>query len=653
MNLIIKTTALIFLLATSHIYAKQNVLVLHSYHEHLKWTSDVNKGMNSILDKKQDIEIYTEYMDTKRYVDKKHYNNILNLLQNKYANIKFDLILSSDNNAFDFLKHYNYSLFKETPVVFNGVNYLKKEDTKGFNNFTGINQVYDLEQNYKLIKKLHPDVKNIYTIVDTTTTGKVIKKEIKRLYNKFSDENINFEIIDDVTLDELKQKVKTFPKNSAILFTIFYRSKDNKYFEHTEILKIIKSITKTPIYGISDIHLRHGIIGGYLTSGFYHGKESALLGVDILNGKSVKNIPIQYKSPNKYMFEYDKIMQYGIDMKLLPKKSIISNRPVTFFELYKKEIFLILIIFFCMFSLIVVLLINIKKRKRVEAEIHELNAHLEDKVHIRTQELEESNDELEQTITSLKDTQKKLVKSEKMASLGGLVAGVAHEINTPVGTGLTGITHFLDITKKIKKDYDEENITEEEFKEYLILSQDLAETITLNLNTTANLVKSFKKISVDQTTEDKRVFEVKEYIDEILLSITNILKQTEIDITIECDEDIKIDSYPGAFSQIITNLIINSIRHGFDENEKGNIKIKVNKKENNLIVIYSDDGKGILEENLPKIFDPFFTTNRDHGGTGLGLNIIYNIVEYQLNGSIVCNSEYGVGVSFIIEFKID
>jgi len=264
-----------------------------------------------------------------------------------------------------------------------------------------------------------------------------------------------------------------------------------------------------------------------------------------------------------------------------------------------------------------------------------------------------SNEKLEHSLENLKLTQEKLLESKKMASLGGLVAGIAHEINTPVGIGLTGVTHFLHLTENIKKDYESENMSREEFEKYINISSDLANQINLNLIRTAHLVKSFKQIAVDQTSEEKRLFNLKNYVNEVLLSINSITKKTNLQISISCDDDIEINSYPGIFSQIVSNFIINSIRHAYKEKEKGNISIFITKDDDVVKLIYTDDGCGIPKENLEKIFEPFFTTNRDGGGTGLGLNIIYNIVNNILKGTIHCESKEGQGTKFIITILID
>ena len=260
-------------------------------------------------------------------------------------------------------------------------------------------------------------------------------------------------------------------------------------------------------------------------------------------------------------------------------------------------------------------------------------------------------EELQKTIKELKLMQTQLIESEKMAALGGLVAGVAHEINTPVGNGITGITHLVDITESISEKYKYDDISEDEFEEYLKTSSDLSTMISINLQKTAHLVKSFKQVAVDQSTEEKRIFNLKDYLNEVLFSLSPITQKTKLSIILNCDDRLVINSYPGAFSQVISNLIINSIRHGYKEKQVGSILIIASKYMDSLKITYKDDGCGISKDNLEKIFDPFFTTNRKAGGTGLGLNIIQNIIVKNLKGTITCMSEKNHGVEFTIKIS--
>jgi len=267
--------------------------------------------------------------------------------------------------------------------------------------------------------------------------------------------------------------------------------------------------------------------------------------------------------------------------------------------------------------------------------------------------IEQSHVQLEESISELKQAQQQLVETEKMASLGGLVAGIAHEINTPVGIGLTAITHFSHLSHSITQKYQQNKMTKQAFDDFLAATSESAGIINRNLERTADLVKSFKQISVDQSSDERRTFNVNNYVDEILLSINHVTKKSQVNITLECEESLVINSYPGAFSQILSNLILNSTIHGYPNNEAGDILINISQQDDTITLIYHDDGKGISSEDLPKIFHPFFTTNRDHGGSGLGLNIIYNIVTNRLMGTIICNSEQGGGVEFIIRFEVE
>lgn len=284
---------------------------------------------------------------------------------------------------------------------------------------------------------------------------------------------------------------------------------------------------------------------------------------------------------------------------------------------------------------------DISDRKALEQEILTHNLALQS-----------TNKELEKSLEHLNQAQSQLIESEKLASLGELVAGVAHEINTPVGIGLTGISHFSAITEDINKRYDDKTMSKKDFEKYLDQATSVAHLVLRNLERTAELVSSFKQVSVDQTSEEQRQFEMHEYVNEILVSLSNILKHTNLDIRLHCKKPLTIRSYPGAFSQILSNLIINSNIHGYPDKESGIIDIDIKLVEDRLIIVYQDDGKGISTRNLPKIFDPFYTTNRENGGSGLGLNIIYNIITSQLHGSIKCESQLGSGVTFTISYPI-
>jgi two-component system sensor histidine kinase ChiS len=295
-----------------------------------------------------------------------------------------------------------------------------------------------------------------------------------------------------------------------------------------------------------------------------------------------------------------------------------------------------------------------KKVKERTTELHKANTILEEQkeeIQVTNEELFQQKEELQATLENLQQTQEQLIESKKMAALGGLVAGVAHEINTPVGITITAASGLIEETKKMADLYKENKISKAEFKDYLNSTNQSVKLILTNMERTATMIQSFKQVSVDQSTENKRSFKLKSYTEDVIRSLYPKLKNRKININLNIDEELEIDSYPGAYSQIITNLVLNSITHGFGEKNKGKIELKANNKNGELIIEYKDNGKGISKENLKKIFNPFFTTNKKVG-TGLGMHIVYNLVTQKLKGSIECFSKTGQGILFNIQIPM-
>jgi signal transduction histidine kinase len=270
--------------------------------------------------------------------------------------------------------------------------------------------------------------------------------------------------------------------------------------------------------------------------------------------------------------------------------------------------------------------------------------------HQYRKDLETANKELKVSLETLERTRDQLVQSEKMAALGELVAGVAHEINTPVGVGVTAAS-FLDAkTQEFKKIYEKGELKRSELETYLQTVQEVSNSILINMERAAELISSFKQVAVDQSSENRRLFNLNEYISEILLSLRPRYKKTGHTIDVNCDADIELNSFPGAFSQILNNLIMNSLIHGFQEKDNGTIRIDIRRDNSTIVFIYEDDGKGMTREQKEKAFDPFYTTMRGKGGTGLGMSIVFNLVTQTLKGSIECETEPGSGVRFIMRF---
>ena len=285
-------------------------------------------------------------------------------------------------------------------------------------------------------------------------------------------------------------------------------------------------------------------------------------------------------------------------------------------------------------------------------EIAQLNESLEFRVAERTKELSEVNNMLAKTIDDLKQTQQSLIQSEKLASLGSLVAGVAHELNTPLGNALTMATTLDDRTREFIAESDS-GLKRSTLDNYIKLVQTSSPLIARNLMRASELITSFKHVAVDQTSSQRRSFDLKDCVDEIMLTLQPQFKRTTHSIDINIPAGIKLDSYPGPLGQVITNLTLNALIHGFEGIPKGIVRIgALNVDMERINITISDNGRGIPQKNLPRIFDPFFTTKLGAGGSGLGLNIVYSIVTGILGGSIEVSSNVDQGTTFTIVIPV-
>jgi PAS domain S-box-containing protein len=258
----------------------------------------------------------------------------------------------------------------------------------------------------------------------------------------------------------------------------------------------------------------------------------------------------------------------------------------------------------------------------------------------------------EDALIRLTAAQETLVVAEKMASLGQLVAGIAHEINTPLGTGLTAASLLAEKTEDLSKALATKDLRRSQLTDYLEVAQDCSGFILSNLTRAAELIQSFKQVAVDQTSDLRRDFDLRTTLDEILLSLRPRLKRGPHVIALDCPEGIAMDTRPGALVRVVTNLVVNALVHGLGEgpdDPPGSMTLAVMVDgPDHVTMTFSDTGRGIPRENLGRIFDPFFTTRRGEGGTGLGLNIVYNLVSQTLEGTITVNSVVGRGTTFTI-----
>ncbi len=247
---------------------------------------------------------------------------------------------------------------------------------------------------------------------------------------------------------------------------------------------------------------------------------------------------------------------------------------------------------------------------------------------------------------SLRNAQATLVQAEKMAALGGLVAGIAHEINTPIGSALTAATAFCEKVQIFSRLAAGALMRRSDLERFVAAAIQAGDHISVNIGRARELITSFKQVAVDQTSDVRRTFNLRQCLDDTLTSLHPRLRRAGVIAPLSCPATVDLDSYPGALVQIITNLVMNALQHGLDGQAAGTITLTANPAVDSVTIIVRDDGKGISPEILPRIFDPFFTTRRGGGGTGLGLNIVYNLVTYRLGGTITVDGNPGAGAAF-------
>ena len=294
---------------------------------------------------------------------------------------------------------------------------------------------------------------------------------------------------------------------------------------------------------------------------------------------------------------------------------------------------------------------DINALKEALSALRLLNDQLESRVEERTAALLSANQELRHTVERLSIAQRQLFEADKLASLGGMVAGIAHEINTPLGIGVTAASHLHAEARRLSRLIESNKLSNEDLERFERTARESSDLILRNLQRADRLVKSFKQVAVDQSSEDRRVVDLGESLGEVLTTLGPSLKKTPHKVDLQCPSGLVVETAPGALYQIITNLVMNSLTHGFVDGNPGRIHIDVARQDNVILMAYSDDGVGMEEAIRVHIFEPFFTTRRGQGGSGLGMHIVYTLVTQSLNGSIECRSAPGAGTRFFIRFE--
>ena len=592
-----------------------HVMLLNSYHQSMLWEEDIYRAIKEVLPKEN--RLHVENMDTKRIPYDSHYEKYLyNTYKHKYLNNKPDLIISSDNNAFDFLRKYHDELFTGIPVVFCGVNFFNAAQIADHPLFTGVEEMFDVKATLDSALVLHPKTEHVFVINDFLPTGKAWAATIKE---ELKDYQVNVSFAGEWSMETLLQHIEQLPEHSLAILGPYFRDSTGQFFTTEESVKLF-SATSVPIYALLDFNLGHGVVGGNLISGFYQGKTAAEIANRILKGEQVKNIPVLKKGANRFMFDYQQLDRFDLLDKPLPKNSIIINEPYSFYAEYKLLVWLVISFISILSLIIILLLMNVMKRKQIEKALH--HAH----------------ESLEKNFALVAQQNKELAEMDRLKD--EFLANTSHELRTPLN-GIIGIAESLvaGATGKLDK---------KTSANLLMIAQSGKRLATL-----INDILDFSKLKHHEIELQLKplslhsIVKVVTNLNQALASQKNLVLINNITSglpAVYADEN--------RLQQILYNLLGNAMKF----TEQGNITLSAEIIDNKeMKVSIKDEGIGIAEEKLATIFKSFEqaegSISRQYGGTGLGLAVTKKLVSLH-GGKIWVESCLGMGSTFIFTLPL-
>ena len=373
--------------------ARKQVLLINSYHPGYKFSDDITSAIDEAFAKQGNIDLRIEYLDTKRINSPEYLDQVQKLYQTKYKDTHLDLVMSSDDAALNFLFTYADTLFPNTPVVFVGANFFDVSRLAGHERFTGISEEADIPGTLNAALSLHPNVNHVVVVNDTTITGQIIHKIItEEIIPQYP--QISFEFLEDVSMDDVRQRVGTLSPESLVLLTVFSRDATGTFYEYDRFSSAIAQSSSVPVYGTWDFSLGYGIVGGKLVSGYSEGERAAEAAIRVLNGETPASIPVDKQVHTRNMFDYKALEKWGVSVASLPQDSFVLGRPVSFYEENKAIVWVASIAFVLLLVVIVFLVINNNQRRFAQSkliqsnqELKSLQTSLEQHVQVRTQAL--------------------------------------------------------------------------------------------------------------------------------------------------------------------------------------------------------------------------------------------------------------------------
>jgi len=316
---------------------KKHVLLLNSYDPVYPWAAHVVDGVRSVFDGRSDIELSIEFMDSKKVFTPAYAQLLSQVYAAKYRHMQFDLIVSSDDDALDFLRAYRDTLFPGVPVVFCGVNNFEDARIAGFSNVTGVNEARDYDRTFAWIASLRPTTRRVVFLIDQSATGKAVRRVVDAIGPRWR-QRFQLSVISDVTVAELEAQLRALPSDAVVIWEMFMIDRTGRPLSMTESHRAVVAASPVPVFGLSDASVEHGCAGGYVVSGFTQGQTAARLGTQVLAGRPASEIPVVRESPNRYMVVYPEFVRFGLDVENLPPDTIVLHKPFSFYERYRSYV---------------------------------------------------------------------------------------------------------------------------------------------------------------------------------------------------------------------------------------------------------------------------------------------------------------------------
>lgn len=374
---------LVFLILTCSLLPAQetkHLILINSYHQGMEWTDKITEEvLKKYAYPDSEYRVHVEYMDTKSIYSKEYLHELYKLYKRKYSNKDISLIFASDNHALDFLLQFRNDIFGKVPVVFCGINNYQDSMLEGHKNYTGIAEYFSIQATVKTILKLHPETQQLYVLNDYLKTGRETKKIIQQQIEAMGlDLYVNYS--EELSIAELRRKVASMDKKTAILLGFFFADKHGVQVSEYVLKNVILKESIAPIYTLSEFYVGGGVIGGKVINARQQGKFISSLGIQILNGTNIQMLPVTTRGANNYIFDYNALQKYKVNMENLPPISTIKNKTPSFYEKYTSLVHTTLFFIVLLLFVIVFLAKKIQHRKKRERELEEKNKNLKDTI---------------------------------------------------------------------------------------------------------------------------------------------------------------------------------------------------------------------------------------------------------------------------------